>query len=479
MSPETSLRQNFKSGKTLPYDWRLKQLKGLESLLLNEKEKIAEALGADLKRPLFEVENFEINPTLGDVRYAIRNLKSWMKPEAALTPPVLQMGSSRIERIPKGVVLVLGAWNFPFNLSLAPCIAAIAAGNCVVLKPSDVSPTCAKTLKELCEKYLDPSAFRVYLGEVPESTELLARKWDHIFYTGNAVIAKVVLTAAAKHLCPVTLELGGKSPVIVDRGLSASQLKVAVSRILSSGLFVNAGQICVSPDYILVHKDAEQDLLQALKAGVARLNPQNSSEQLGKVVNARHFARLKNLMETSKGETICGGADASSGADPAACFLPPTVISRPSLESPAMTEEIFGPLITVTPVESLEAAADFINSRETPLALYVFSGNRKRAEQMIASTRSGGAVINDTFVHLASCEIPFGGCNESGFGAYHGKYGFEEFSHKRSILSRPLYLDIDRYPPYDNFKHRLVAMAMTLPEFMKAILGRTMLCIGW
>eukprot|EP00438_Fugacium_kawagutii_P030741 Skav217073 [mRNA] locus=scaffold1308:35413:36393:- [translate_table: standard] len=325
---------------------------------------------------------------------------------------------------------------------------------------------------------MDPATFRVILGEVPESTELLARKWDHIFYTGNAVIGRVVMTAAAKHLCPVTLELGGKSPVIVDRGLSASQLQIAASRILSSALFVNAGQICVSPDYVLVHKDAEQELLQALKAGVAHMNPQQGSDNLGKVVNSRHFTRLKNLIETSKGEVICGGADASSGADAGACFLPPTIISKPGLDSPAMSEEIFGPLLMITPVASLEEAIDFVNSRETPLALYVFSGDKRRAEKVISSTRSGGAMINDTFVHLANPYVPFGGCGESGFGAYHGKFGFDEFSHKRGIIARPLYLDIDRYPPYDNFKQSIVRVAFTVPEFLKSITARLLFAFG-
>lgn len=251
---------------------------------------------------------------------------------------------------------------------------------------------------------MDPKTFRVYLGEVPESTELLNRKWDHIFYTGNAVIGRVVMAAAAKHLCPVTLELGGKSPVIVDKGLSRSQLQVAANRILSVALFVNAGQICVSPDYILVHHEAEQELMEALKAAVASMK--GDGKELGKVVNSRHFARLKNIIETSKGDVICGG---TKEADPNSCHIPPTIISRPDLSSPAMSEELFGPVVLVMPVQSLEEAADFVNARETPLALYVFSGSRSRAETMVRQTRSGGAVINEAALHLVNPNLPFGG----------------------------------------------------------------------
>lgn len=469
-----TLRSSFRSQTSWSYDFRMSQLKAMETMLTTENEKMAAALATDMNRPDFESETFEVGSTIAEVRFAMRNLKSWMRAESVDTPPVLQMGSSRVERIPKGVVFVLGAWNFPFHLSLAPCIAAIAAGNCVVLKPSDVSPTCAQMLKDLCDKYMDPKTFRTYLGGVAESTELLARKWDHIFYTGNGVIGRIVMTAAAKHLCPVTLELGGKSPVIVDRGLSPSQLHIACSRIISTALFVNAGQICVSPDYVLVHEDAEQQLIEALKAAVARMTPENS-EKLGKVVNSRHFARLRNLAGTAEGQVVCGGAAAG---EPNSCFLPPTIISRPSLTSPAMTEELFGPLLMVTPVKSLEEAADFVNSRETPLALYVFSGNRKRAEDVIRNTRSGGAMINDTFVHLANPHLPFGGCGESGFGSYHGKWGFEEFSHKRSVLARPLFLDIDRYPPYDNLKLMIVRTAMTVPEMIKSFAAKMMRIFG-
>lgn len=474
----STLRQSFKSGKTLTEDWRLGQLQALERMFVNDRDTIAAALAEDLKRPAFEVDNFEIGPTVAEIKFAMRNLRTWMKPESTMTPPLMQLGSSRVERIPKGVVLVMGAWNFPFHLSLTPCIAAIAAGNCVVLKPSDVSPASASAIKELCDKYMDPATFRVYLGEVAESTELLARKWDHIFYTGNAVIGRIVMTAAAKHLCPVTLELGGKSPVIVDKGLSASQLQIAVNRICSVGLFINAGQICVSPDYILVHKDAEKELLAALKATTATMSKNGSSAELGKVVNGRHFARLKNIVETSQGEVVCGGSGAGSGADSSSCFLPPTIISRPNLSSPAMTEELFGPLMMVVPVESLEEAAEFVNSRETPLALYVFSANKRSAEEVVRRTRSGGVLINDALLHLANPHLPFGGCGESGFGSYHGKWGFEEFSHRRAVMHKALFLDVDRYPPYDSFKAALLKSVLGLPEVVKSAMACFMSLFG-
>eukprot|EP00933_Yihiella_yeosuensis_P061851 TRINITY_DN64716_c0_g1_i1.p1 TRINITY_DN64716_c0_g1~~TRINITY_DN64716_c0_g1_i1.p1 ORF type:complete len:532 (-),score=97.34 TRINITY_DN64716_c0_g1_i1:450-2045(-) len=450
---EATLRQTFRSGKTKTYEWRLSQLKALERMFLDEVDAMTTALREDLNRPECESIVGDVGSTVAEIRFAMDNLKAWMKPEKVSTTLLMQPGSSRINPTPKGVAFIMGAWNFPINLTLAPAIGAIAAGNCVVLKPSDLSPACAKLIKELCDRYLDPTAIRTFLGEIDHSTELLKRKWDHIFYTGGGAVGKVVMTAAAKHLCPVTLELGGKCPCIVDRGLSSSQLKTAANRIVSSALFFNAGQICVSPDYILVHKDAEKQVLDALQQAVERMFPNGSSiDTLGKIVNERHWDRVKRLIETSGGEVKCGGVGTGSGADRSARFIPPTIISRPKLDSPAMTEEKFGPLVSVLPVDDLAAAIDFVNSRETPLALYIFSSSSRNAETVLSATNSGGALINDTFIHLGNPHLPFGGCGSSGMGQYHGKHGFMEFSHKRAVLSKTLFPDVDRYPPYDNFK---------------------------
>jgi len=414
-------------------------------------------LKADLNRPLYESIVADVGASVAEIRFALSNLTSWMESESVTTPLLMQMGSSRIDRVPKGVVFVMGAWNFPVNLSLGPCIAALAAGNCVVLKPSEVAPASAKLMQDICGKYLDQAAFRVVLGNVPHATELLRRRWDHIFYTGNAATARIVMSAAAKHLCPVTLELGGKSPCIVDRGLSASSLRTAANRIVSTGLFINAGQICVSPDYVLVHKDAEKEVCEALKEAVARMYPKGSSpEALGRIVNERHFDRLKHLVESSGGEVICGGVGEGSGADRSKCFLPPTIISRANLSSPAMAEELFGPVMMIQPVDDLPQAIEFVNSRDTPLALYVFSPDRARAESVVRGTNSGGVLVNDTLLHLANPFLPFGGSGASGMGSYHGKFGFDEFSHKRAVMSRTLFPDIDRYPPYDSAKLSLI-----------------------
>lgn len=284
------------------------------------------------------------------------------------------------------------------------------------------------------------------------------------------------MEAAAKHLCPVTLELGGKSPVVFDRGFSASQLKLAAKRIANIGLFVNAGQLCISPDYILVHKEVAKDLTDALKEAVGIMNPtRDSTEHLGRLVNRRHYDRIKNMIDTSGGQVICGGSAAEAGADAAKCFVPPTIIASPDLSSPAMVEEAFGPMMSVVPVDDLDSAIEFINDRETPLALYVFSPSSSRAKYVVDRTSSGGVCINDTAMHLANPALPFGGSGPSGFGAYHGKHGFDELSHKRAVMSRSLRLDVERFPPYQDFWVKVVKCAWVgpwWPSFLTAAVSK-------
>ncbi|CAE7254365.1 Aldh3b1 [Symbiodinium natans] len=446
------LRQTFKSGRTKSYEWRRSQLLALEQMIKTEELRMAEAVAKDLRRPQAETLLMETTAVQSEVQHALSNLRSWMRPESVSTPAFLQPASSWIRREPKGLVHIISPYNFPFNLTFGPLIASISAGNCAAIKVPEQTEASSNLIKELCEKYLDTDACRVFLGAIPEATELLTRRWDHIFYTGNGFVGRIVMEAAAKHLCPVTLELGGKSPVVFDKGLSASQLKLAAKRIAYVGLFVNAGQICVSPDYVLVHKDVEGDLIAALKEAIQTMNPPgNSTENLGRLVHKRHYDRIKGLIDTSGGQIVCGGATAEAGADESNCFVPPTIISSPDLRSPAMAEEIFGPVISVLPVESLDAAIEIINERETPLALYVFSPSSSRAKHVMDSTNSGGVCINDAMMHLASPMLPFGGAGPSGFGAYHGKFGFDELTHKRAVLSRSLLLDVERFPPYKDF----------------------------
>ena len=458
------LRETFKSGKTKSYEWRRSQLLAMEAMLKNEGSRIAGALAKDLRRPEAESMLYDTSASLAEVQHALSNLRSWMKPESVSTPLFLQPASSWVQREPKGIVYIIAPYNFPFYLCFGPLVAAIAAGNCAVIKPPEQCEASSTLIKELCEKYLDKDACQVYLGGIPEATELLTRRWDHIFYTGNGCVARIVMQAAAKQLCPVTLELGGKSPVVFDKGFSAGQMKLAAKRIAAFSLFLNAGQICVAPDYVLVHKEAEQSLKAALKEAVAELDPAgNPKENLGRLVHKGHYERIKNLIDSSGGEVLCGGTETAAGADASSCFLPPTIIGRPDLRSPVMTEEIFGPVLSVLPVEDLDEAIDFINSRETPLALYVFSPSTSRAGHVVRSTKSGGVCINDTGMHLANPNLPFGGIGPSGMGAYHGKFGFDELSHKRAVMSRSLMVDVDRFPPYKDFWVQLVKFAWVGP----------------
>mmetsp|Transcript_16914 Transcript_16914/g.37174 ORF Transcript_16914/g.37174 Transcript_16914/m.37174 type:complete len:527 (-) Transcript_16914:76-1656(-) len=453
LSARDSLRATFRSGRTRSYEWRLKQLQNFERMFLEQEKAITAALAEDLGRPPYEAILCEIGGTINELRFMMDNLKTWMEPKSVPTPLALQLGDSRIECVPKGVVLVIAPWNFPLNLAFLPAAQAIAAGNCVVIKPSEVTSACSKLAKGLCERYLDADAVRVIEGGVLETTALLEQQWDHIFYTGNGAVARVVMAAAAKHLTPVTLELGGKSPVVVDRGLSDSQLATACQRIMWVAHFINAGQICVSPDYILVHKDDEQRLLQAMRRCMAQFHPRDDTSAVCKIVNERHWDRVQHLVSSSGGEVFSAG---SSPSDRASRFIPPTIVSRPDPEAPIMREEIFGPVISVMPVDDLDAAITFIQERETPLALYVFSPDRSRAEHVVSSTQSGGVLINDTFLHLGNPHLPFGGAGSSGMGCYHGKAGFEEFSHKRSIMHRRLWPQVDVYPPYTDGKLSLI-----------------------
>mmetsp|Transcript_11958 Transcript_11958/g.28552 ORF Transcript_11958/g.28552 Transcript_11958/m.28552 type:complete len:512 (-) Transcript_11958:294-1829(-) len=472
----TVLRQTFSSGRTKSYEWRRSQLLAMEGMLNAEEAKIAEALAKDLRRPEAESSLYDVTASLAEVQYALSNLHSWMRPESVSTPAFLQPASSWIRKEPKGLVYIIAPYNFPFYLTFGPLVASISAGNCAVIKPPEQCEASSKLIKELCEKYLDQDACRVYLGEIPEATELLSRRWDHIFYTGNGLVGRIVMEAAAKHLCPVTLELGGKSPVVFDRGFSASQLKLAAKRIANMGLFVNAGQLCISPDYILVHKEVAKDLTDALKEAVGILNPtHDSTEHLGRLPHQRHYDRIKNLIDSSGGQLICGGSTAEAGADARKCFMPPTIIASPDLSSPAMAEEAFGPMMSVVPVDDLDSAIEFINDRETPLALYVFSPSSSRAKYVIDRTSSGGVCINDTAMHLANPALPFGGSGPSGFGAYHGKHGFDELSHKRAVMSRSLRLDVERFPPYKDFWVKVVKCAWVgpwCPSFVRAAVSK-------
>mmetsp|Transcript_12031 Transcript_12031/g.22081 ORF Transcript_12031/g.22081 Transcript_12031/m.22081 type:complete len:520 (-) Transcript_12031:149-1708(-) len=475
MEARAVLKTTFMTGKTRTYEWRMGQLKAMLEGLTADFSILAEAMSKDLGR--HEQEScIEFGSIISECKGCIQNLNRWMSPEKVGTPLLLLPGSSRIEKTPKGVVLIMGPWNFPANLTLIPIMQAIAAGNCVVLKPSEVARHTEAALAVFCEKYLDRSAVRVVRGGVAETTEILAQQWDHIFYTGNGAVGRIVMEAAAKHLTPVTLELGGKSPVIVDAGISDSLLRHAAERIMWTTAFMNSGQICVSPDTCLVVASEEKRLLQALRETMQKFKPEDYP---GRLINQRHWDRVNQLAETSGGEKISMDTKMK---DRDTCSFPATVISRPSPDSAIMKEEIFGPLLSVLPVKDMDEAIAYINARETPLALYIFSRNQATVNKVINSTRSGGVLVNDTFIHLGNPNLPFGGAGASGFGAYHGKAGFDEFSHRRSVLHKPLWPQVPFiYPPYDSSKAALVKRLqvgpMTTPTERGVILA-TLLGLG-
>ena len=443
-----TLRDAFDSGLTHDLAWRQGQLAALERMMAENEAGIAEALAADLGKPFGEACTAEIDFVRNEAAHARKHLRRWSRPQRAATPLAIQPGKSVVEAAPYGVTLIIGAWNYPFQLVLGPLVGAIAAGNCAVIKPSEMAPRSSALLKQLVERYLDPRAFAVVEGDADVSTALLVQKFDLIFYTGGERVGRVVMAAAAKHLTPVVLELGGQNPCIVDE---TADLAVAARRIVW-GRFLNAGQICVAPDHVYVAASVEARLLNELKQAVTTMfgpDPKQSPDY-GRIINARHAARLEALL--AGGRAVTGGV-----ADVDACYVAPTILTEVSPDAPVLAEEVFGPILPVLPYETLEAPLAAINARSPALALYAFTRNKATADRIIASTRSGSVTINDTVIFMANPNLPFGGVGASGMGAYHGRYSFETFSHRRAVLRRGFSLDASvRYPPFTKAKLALL-----------------------
>jgi aldehyde dehydrogenase (NAD+) len=440
------LRARFDQGRTRALDWRLAQLDGIVRFLEERSAEIEAALKADLGKSHFEAWSTEINFAAEEAKLMRKNLKKWMSPDRVATPMVAQPGSSRIYKDPLGVVLIIAPWNYPLQLAIGPLVGAVGAGNCAIIKPSEVSPSTSACIARWLPEYVDGECIQVVEGGVPETTALLAERFDHIFYTGNGHVGRIVMSAAAKHLTPVTLELGGKSPCIVAKD---TDLEVAAKRI-AWGKFTNAGQTCVAPDYILVERGVHDAFVATLNKTVTEFfgtDPQQS-EDYGRIINVRHHQRLVKLLDN--GTVICGGQ-----ADEADRYIAPTVLTEVSEDAPVMADEIFGPILPVLAVDDIDAAIAFINARPKPLALYVFSGEKAVQEAVLTRTSSGGAAINHVVIHLAVPGLPFGGVGESGMGAYHGRHSFDVFSHQKSVLKKPTMLDpAFMYPPYTDKKVR-------------------------
>jgi aldehyde dehydrogenase (NAD+) len=371
-----------------------------------------------------------------------------MKPETVATTLLVQPARSHVHKEPYGVVLIIAPWNYPFTLAIDPLIGALAAGNCCILKPSEVSASTAELIASLVPRYLDPACVQVVLGGVDRTTELLAERFDYLFYTGNGTVGRIVMTAAARHLTPLTLELGGKSPCLVDR---SANLEVTARRI-AWGKFFNAGQTCVAPDYVLVHRHAQEPFLEAMQKTVQAFygGSPESSPDFGRIINTRHTRRLAGLL--GSGKAVVGGTFDEEGR-----YVAPTVLRDVSPDSPVMHDEIFGPILPVLAVDDMERAIEFVNGRHKPLALYVFAEDAAVSQSVIDRTSSGGAVVNHTWMHLSVPELPFGGVGESGLGAYHGRHSFETFTHRKAVLEKPSSIDpAFVYPPYTGLKSKIL-----------------------
>ncbi len=432
-------REFFGSGKTKDINFRIAQLRKLKQAIVENFEVIAQALKADLNKPQFEAYITEFVVTK-EIDYALKHIKSWTSPKK-VTMPLEQFPSyGCICPEPLGVVLVIGAWNYPLQLIISPLVGAIASGNCVTLKPSENAPHTSKVLTNIIQQCFDDFYIAVVEGDKETSEQLLEEKWDRIFFTGSTAVGKIVMAAAAKHLTPVTLELGGKSPCIVDTDIDID----CTARRIVWGKFVNAGQTCIAPDYLLVNTAIKQELLVAIAKYVKEFfgDRPESSPDYARIIDDRQFYRLTTLLKD--GEIVIGGKTNASLR-----YIAPTVIDNVSLEDAVMQTEIFGPILPIIAYNNLLDAIAIINLLPKPLAIYIFSRNKNLQQQVCSQTSSGGVCINDTLMQFGVSSLPFGGVGDSGIGSYHGKASFDTFSHYKSILNKSFRLDFNlRYPPY-------------------------------
>ncbi|XP_068010849.1 aldehyde dehydrogenase family 3 member A2-like isoform X1 [Melanerpes formicivorus] len=463
-------RAAFKAGRCRSLEFRIQQLKALERMVKEKEREILAAIKADLHKCGPNAYSHEIMGFLGELALTIEKLSSWAAPQPVKRNLMTMRDEAFIRYEPLGVVLIIGAWNYPFILVMQPLVGAIAAGNAVVVKPSEVSENTAQLIADILPQYLDRELYPVVTGGVPETTELLKQRFDHILYTGNTAVGKIVMAAAAKHLTPVTLELGGKSPCYID---SDCDLAVACRRI-TWGKYMNCGQTCIAPDYILCHPSIQSQVVENIKATLQEFYGADvkSSPDYERIINKRHFKRILGLLE---GQKIAHGGE----TDEASCFIAPTILTDVSPESKVMEEEIFGPVLPIVPVKSVEEAIEFINLREKPLALYVFSNKKELIKRVISETSSGGFTGNDVIMHFFLSTLPFGGVGNSGMGAYHGKHSFETFSHRRSCLIKDLKMEGTnnlRYPPISQKKVDW-AKFFLLKRFNKGQIGLAMLAL--
>lgn len=417
---------------------RIEKLRRFERLMHERRDEIRAAMWEDYRKPAAEVDLSEIYPVVSEARHSIRHLRKWMRPKRVSTRLALFGSKSTIVYEPKGVVLIIAPWNFPFNLTLAPLVSAIAAGNCAMVKPSEMTPASTACMRRIVSELFEENEVAIIEGDASVSAELLRRKFDHIFFTGSPAVGKIVMKAAADHLTSVTLELGGKSPAIVD---STANLDEAAKKI-AWGKFFNSGQICIAPDYALVHESVRDEFVEKLRASTAALGDASR----GVIVNERHAARVKRLID----QAVEQGANVALGGSSDGRRIDATVLTNVPPDSSVMREEIFGPVLPVLTYRSLDEAFAVIEGKEHPLVLYIFSRNRKVARRILQHTRAGGTAINHTLIHFFQLDLPFGGVGNSGVGKSHGFAGFEAFSNGRGVLDQRLpFSAIEMlYPPY-------------------------------
>lgn len=455
----SELRSSFEGGKLHSVDYRLHQLRNLYYALDDNSQLLVEALEEDFHRANFETVALEVSVVKAELSDIISNLKKWAKGSKLYRLPFSYMTTStRVEKIPYGVVLIISPFNYPLSLSMSPVAGAIAAGNCVVLKPAESTPAFSEALSKVLENALDPGILSVVKGGPEETTKVLQQRFDKIMYTGGDKVGKIVARAAAEHLTPTLMELGGKSPGIITA--SHANLDTIIKRIVW-GRYVNAGQTCVALDYLLVEDKVYDAVVSKLVEIVNDFFPQVDVESnFTHIINKPSFDRLLKILETTKGEVVCGGK-----SDAAHLFIEPTVVTKVGWDDPLMSQEIFGPILPVIPFSNLANAVDLIKSHwDTPLASYIFSQDEKERQYILANLRSGGTCINETVMHVGLSKVPFGGIGSSGYGNYHGKTSFDAFSHERTVMSQSLLAEPllkARYPPYTLGNLKVMKFMMT------------------
>jgi len=452
--------QNKQNVKNTTAKERRAKLKALKNVVLEKREAIQQALYNDFRKAPAETELTEIATIVVELKHTLANFEEWMQPLEVETPLSFFGTSSKLIYEPKGCTLIIAPWNYPFQLALIPLVSAVAAGNTALIKPSEYTPHTAAIIKEVVKSVFNENEVAVVEGDYTVSQELLRLKFDHIFFTGSPSVGKIVMKAAAEHLASVTLELGGKSPVIVDE---TANVKRSARRIVW-GKFINNGQTCIAPDYLLVHESKYNELIEELKKNISKFYG-DSDEAIKKspdycrIVNSRHHARIKKLVENA----IEKGANVATGCkiDDSENYISPTLLTDVSLESDIMQEEIFGPVLPILKFRDLKEALALVNSKEKPLALYIFSSKQKNIDAVLQNTSAGGTSINETMLHNSQPNVPFGGVNNSGIGSAHGIFGFKAFSHERAVLRQHMAKGgiENMYPPYKGFVPKFIKFA--------------------